>query len=192
MRALRSVFTLLLLSAPVLASEAGHHAEAGHHEEHGIPWATLIFSSINLGIFVFMLARFAWPAIRDWIADRHATIVQTLKQAEVAKRDAEQLKQEWERRLNGLQTEIEAMRQQARTDIAREREQILAAAQRTAESIRRDADRAAEQEQRAAQAQLRDEVARRALALATERARTELTSADHDRFIGDFLQQVRS
>jgi F0F1-type ATP synthase membrane subunit b/b' len=68
----------------------------------------------------------------------------------------------------------------------------LAAAQRSAESIRRDADRAAEQQVRAAHAQLRDEVARRALALATERARTALTSTDQDRFVADFLQQVRS
>lgn len=188
MRTLRSVVTLLLLSAPALVLAS----EAGHHEEHGIPWGTLLFSSINLGIFVLLLARFAWPSIRDWIAGRHATIVQTLEQAQRAKRDAEELKQEWERRLNALQGEIEAMRQQARADIAREREQLLAAAQRTAEGIRRDADRVAEQEQRAAQAKLRDEIARRALALATERARTELTAADHDRFIGDFLQQVRS
>lgn len=191
MHLMRSAITLLLLAAPALASENGHGA-AHHDEHHGIPWATLIFSTINLGIFVFVMARFAWPGIRDWLVTRHSTIVETLEQAARAKHEAEQLKQEWEQRLSGLQTEIEAMRKQARADLAREREQMLAAAQRTAESIKRDAERAAEQEQRNAQAQLRDEIARRALALATERARKELTSADQDRFIGDFLKQVRS
>lgn len=180
-------FLLLCLPAVMLGAEAGHH-----DEHHGIPWATLLFSTINLGIFVFLIVRFAWPAIRAWLVERHTTIVRTLADAETAKREAEQLKQEWQRRLDGLQAEIDAMRQKASADIAREREQLLAAAQRTAEGIRRDADRVAEQQLRAAQAQLRDEVARRALALATERARTDLTAADHDRFIGDFLQQVRS
>lgn len=180
--------TTVLLPAIVSASENAHH-EHGHGD---IPWATLLFSTINAGLFVFLLARFAWPPIRSWIAARRTTIVQTLEQAERAKREAEQLQQEWERRLAGLQAEIDAMRQQARADIAREREQMLAAAQRTAESIRRDAERAAEQEQRAAQAQLREEIARRALALATERARRQLTPADHDRFISDFLRQVRA
>ncbi len=190
MRALRSVLVVSLLALPtlVLASEGGAH----HEEHHGIPWATLIFSAINFGLFIFLMSRLAWPSIRDWVSTRHAAIVQTLEQAERAKREAEQLKQEWERRLSGLQTEIDALRAQARADIAREREHMMAAAQRTADSIRRDAVRAAEQEQRAAQALLRDEVARRALALATERARKELTAADHDRFIGDFLKQVRS
>ena len=189
MRPLRIAIPFLLLSLPaaVLGAEAGHH-----DEHHGIPWATLVFSSINLGIFVFLLVRFAWPSIRAWLVERHTTIVRTLAEAERAKREAEQLKQEWERRLDGLQAEIEEMRQKASADIARERDRVLAAAQRTAEGIRRDADRAAEQQVLAGQAQLRDEVARRALALATERARTDLTPADHDRFIGDFLQQVRA
>lgn len=187
MRGRRLGLALLVLAAPAAAVAA----DAAHHDEHhGIPWATLLFSTINFGIFVFLIARLAWPSIRDWLAQRHATVVQTLEQAEQAKREAEQLKQEWARRLSGLQAEIEALRQQARADIAREREQMLAAAQRTADAIRRDAVRAAEQEQRAAQAQLRDEIARRALALATERARQDLTPADHERFIGEFLRQV--
>ena len=180
--------TTVLLPAIVSASESAHH----EHGPGGIPWGTLLFSSINAGIFVFLLARFAWPPIRSWIAERRTTIVQTLAQAERAKREAEQLQQEWERRFAGLQTEIDTMRQQARADVARERGQILAAAQRTAESIRRDAERAAEQEQRAAQQLLREEIARRALALATEQARRQLTRTDHDQFINDFLQQVRA
>jgi F-type H+-transporting ATPase subunit b len=189
MRPLRIAFAVLLPSLPAVA----FGAEGGHHDEHhGIPWATLVFSTINFGIFVFLIARYAWPSIRDWLLERHATIVRTLADAERAKSEAEQLKQEWERRLSGLQAEIEAMRQKASADIASERDQLLAAAQRSAESIRRDADRAAEQQVRAAHAQLRDEVARRALALANERARTALTSTDQDRFVADFLQQVRS
>jgi F-type H+-transporting ATPase subunit b len=185
---LASALAAWLTPAVVLASDNAHH-DAGHD---GVPWATLLFSSINAGLFVFILARYAWPAIRNWIAERRATIVQTLAEAERAKREAQELKQEWERRVAGFQAELDAMRQRARAEIAREREQMLAAAQRTAENIRRDADRAAEQEQRAAQAQLREEIARRALALAAERARQQLTPADHDRFISDFLQQVRS
>lgn len=191
MAAVRRAAVLVAWAMPAvaLASENAHH-DAAHHG--GVPWATLLFSTINAGLFAFILARYAWPPIRTWIAERRATIVQTLAEAERAKREALELKQEWERRLAGLRAELEAMRQQARAEFAREREQILAAAQRTAENIRRDADRAAEQEQRAAQAQLRDEIARHALALATERARQQLTPADHDRFISDFLQQVRS
>jgi F-type H+-transporting ATPase subunit b len=175
----------LALPSLVAAAEEHHHAE-----HHGVPWATLTFSAVNLAIFIFILARFAWPAIRTAVADRHRQVVDTLAQAEEAMRAAQALKQEWERRMATLTSELDALRQQAREEIAREREQILAAAQRTAEGIRRDAERAAEQEIRAAQSALREEVARQALALATQRARDQLTAGDHERFVADFLQQV--
>jgi F-type H+-transporting ATPase subunit b len=177
---------LCLTPALAFASQPAHH-EHGHGE---IPWATLIFSTINLGLFTFVIARYAWPAIRDWLADRRRQIVAALEQAALAQQEAEQLKREWEQRLARLGAEIATMREQARAEIARERDQILAAAQKTAAALQRDAQRAAEQELRIAQAQLRRELARRAYTIAVDRARRQLTPADQERFVADFLERV--
>lgn len=173
--------------ALVAASENASH-EHGHG---GVPWATLLFSSINALLFVYILKRFAWPTIRTWVAERQRRVVETLEQAALAKREAELLKAEWERRLASLSQELDEMRRVARNETERERDRILAAARQTAEAIHRDARRAAEQEVRTARAKLREEVARHALALASEQARQRLTAADHERFVADFLQQVR-
>jgi len=190
-----AAFVLLLVPAVVLAASGGDH-----HGEHGIPWGTLIFSTINLAIFLVVLPRLlplflktmGLPASRDDLQNRRAGIQTALQQAAKAKQESEQLKQEWERRLANLGTEIETLRKQARDEIAAEREQILAAAQRLADTIRKDAQKAAEQEVRNAEEKLREEVASQALAVARRLAPQRLTAADQERFVGDFIQQVRS
>ena len=62
---------LLLLPSLALAAE-------GHEEHGGSPWATLIFSTINTLLFLFVLKRFAWPAISSWVVDRRKAIVEAI------------------------------------------------------------------------------------------------------------------
>lgn len=185
----------VLLPVAVLAAGG-----AEHHDAHGIPWATLLFSTINLGIFLFILPRLlplflktmGLPGSSEDLQSRRADIQNALQQAAKAKEESERLKLEWEQRLANLGTEIEALRQQARQDVAAEREQILAAANQLAATIRKDAQKAAEQEVRNAETKLRAEVAAQALVIARRLAPQRLTAADQERFVGDFIQQVRT
>jgi F-type H+-transporting ATPase subunit b len=185
-RRVPTVLMLVTLLAPVaLASEEAHHSEAG------IPWGTLALSTINLLIFLWVLARFVLPTVRTWVQERRARVVSELEEAAKAKTEALQLKAQWETRLARLDQTIEEMRTQARHDAERERERILAAAQKTAETIRRDAERAAAYEVRRTQEQLRAELVRQALRTAEAQARRSWTAADQERFIADFLKQVQ-
>lgn len=188
------ICSAVLLPGVVLASSGG-----GHHEEHGIPWMMLLFSTINLGIFLFVLPRLlplflktmGLPGSKEDLHARRSDIQAALQQAAKAKEDSERLKKEWEQRLANLSNEIEALRRQAQEDVAAEREQILAAANQLAANIRRDAQKAAEQEVHNAETLLREEVAAQALAIARQLAPQRLTPADQERFVGDFIQQVR-
>jgi F-type H+-transporting ATPase subunit b len=175
----------ILLPAAALAAAAEEHGE-----HHGVPWAKLLYSTINLCIFLYILRRGAWPALRHWVAERRTKIAEALAQADRAKRDAEALRAEWQRRLDRLGAELESMLAQARADIAAERDQILAAARTMAEAIRRDAQRSAESEIRNAQESLRAEVAKQALAIAERLAPQRLTAADQRRFVAEFVAEV--
>jgi F-type H+-transporting ATPase subunit b len=179
---------ILLLAVPALARAS----EATHAEPHGVPWATLAFSAVNLALFVALVYRTAWPNVRRWVHERRAQIEQTLAQAAAAKREAEALRAECERRLASLDTELRALRAQVQADLAHERERLLAAAQAAAAAIRRDAERQAAQEVRDAQARLREAVARQALEMACELARQRLTAADQEGFLREFVTQVRT
>ncbi len=186
-----SLLLALLVPAIALAVEPEHGAHHAEHAQHAIPWMKLGFSALNLVIFIAILRRFAWPLIRDGLLTRRQQIVTALEQAAQAKRESERLQAEWTERLANLNTELEALRRQAQLDIAAEREQILAAAHKLADSIRRDAQRAAEQEVRNAEALLRKEVAVLALGIARRLAPQRLTADDQQRFVREFIQEVR-
>jgi F-type H+-transporting ATPase subunit b len=180
-----AIMVVTLLARVALAGDEAHHAESG------IPWGTLALSTINLLIFLWVLARFVLPTVRTWVQERRTRVVNELDEAAKAKAEALQLKAQWEARLARLDQTIEEMQTQARQDAERERERILAAARKTAETIRRDAERAAAYEVRRTQEQLRAELVRQALRSAEEQARSHWTVADQERFITDFLKQVR-
>ncbi len=165
--------------------------EAAHGHEASSPTGILVFSTINLLIFLWVLGRFVLPPVRDWVRTRRLHIVQALEQAAAAKAEAERLRTEWERRLAEFDTTVAEMQAQARRDSERDRNRILEAARKTAEAIRRDAELAAAYELRRTQEQLRAELVRQALRLAEEAARAQLSAADQERFVAEFLKQVQ-
>lgn len=177
----------LLLARLALAAE--EHAEHGAHGG-GVAIGPLVFSTINLCIFLAIIARYAMPQVRGFVRQRREQIVQAMEEAAAARAEAQRLQQEWEQRLAQFEQTVEDIKAQARQDAERERARILAAAQATAESIRRDAERAAAYEMRRTQEQLRAELVEQAVRLAAEAARTQLTATDQERFITDFLKQV--
>ncbi len=185
----RRVVGFVLASPIVLATVAMAEEETHHHAE-GTPWASLFFSTVNLLIFLWILARFALPAVRGWVRDRRDKVVSALEAAAAAKAEAEKLRAEWQARLAEIHQTIETLRMEARRDAERERERILAAAYQTAETIRRDAERTAAYELRRTQAQLRAELARQALRLAEESVRAHWSAADQQRFVAEFIKQV--
>ncbi len=177
----------------LLLTHAAHAAEEAHAQEGGVSsmWP-LLFSTINLLIFVWILGRFVMPGIRAWVRERRVRVINELQEAAAARAAAERLRVEWEARLAQLDQTIAEMRAQARQDADHERERILAAASKTAETIRRDAERAAAYEVRRTQEQLRAELVRQAVRLAEDAARKDWTAAHQQRFVAEFLKQVQS
>jgi len=174
-----------VLAAPALA------ASGGHGEAHGIPWATLLFSTINICIFLVLMSRTLVPALRRAAQERHDRIVADLGEAAAVRAEAQALKEEWERRLAALDGTLEQMRADAAVDAKRERERILHNAELSAARILRDAQQTADAELRQLRAQLRAELTAQAIRLAEETVRREWNAADQERFVGEFLQQVQ-
>ena len=183
----RLVFmAVLALAGSALAEEAAH----AHAHETGSPLAPLLFSTINLSIFVWILARYVMPSVREWVHHRRTHVVEALEQAAAAKAEALRLREEWERRLADFSRSVEEMQMRARQDAERERARILEAAQKTAAAIRRDAELAAAYELRRTQELVRADLVRQAVRLAEQAARTQLTADDQQRFVAEFLKQV--
>ncbi len=180
----------LACALPAFASTAAASEAAHGHGGGGIPILTLLFSTVNLLIFGFILSRYALPPVRQWVRDRRNQIVTDLEEAAKARGEAMRLKAEWEDRLAKLEETIGQMREQARQDAERERQRILAEAHRMADTIHRDAERTIAAEIRGVQNELRARVVREAVQSAEGQVREKWTADDQQRFIADFVQQV--
>ena len=111
---LSAVAAVGLILLPVIAQAA--EGEAGHAAEHHAPspWG-LIYPFINFAIYSFVLWRYAWPAVRDYLSDRRANTLSALEAAKSVRAEAEALKAEYDAKLRNLEGEA-----------ARAREEVLA------------------------------------------------------------------
>jgi F-type H+-transporting ATPase subunit b len=181
--------TSLFLFAPPLfvwAAEEGH----GGHAEGDSQLLVLGLSAINFLLFVFVLRKYALPAVRESLRKRRETIAQALNEAKKAKEEAEALRREYESKLVGLAAEQENLRKQALETAEREKGRILEEARKMVERARVEAQQIAQREVEEARRLLRKEVAEQATRLATELVRSRLTSADQSRFVQGLVQEV--
>ena len=91
-----------------------------------------------------------------------------------------------------LESELEEIRATSRQRAEAERERIIQDARATAERIRHDATAAVELELRRAREILREEATQLAIELAGERLSQEVTEADRDRLIDEFIGLIAS
>jgi F-type H+-transporting ATPase subunit b len=150
----------------------------------------LLWPVVNLAILVAVLVHFARKPIRDYFASRRSGIQDELKGAADQLSDAEATYAKWQRQLIDLEAELEEIRATSSQRAEAEREKILSDARASAERIRRDASVAVEMELRRAREELREEATQLALKLATERLEREVTDADRDRLLDEFIDRI--
>ena len=177
MRGVALTWLLVFAAAPAQASEGGGLAEH-------------MWPAINLLILIAALVYFARKPIVGYFADRRGEVAGELKAAADQLGEAEATYAKWQRRLIDLETELEEIRGTSRQRAEAERERILEAARASAERIRRDASAAVDQELRRAREELREQATQLALKIAAERLEREVTDADRDRLLDEFIERV--
>lgn len=178
------------LLGPMLALAA---EEAGGHGEHHAPNpAGLVFPFINFGIYAFLMYRFAWPAIRTWLADRRSNVVTALESARTAREEAEALKAEYETKLRNLEADAARAREEVLANARLEAKNLVDQARQSAERIRNDARLVADHEVSRAKRELQEESAALVARLAAEIVSRQLTDADQSRFVAEFVADAKS
>lgn len=181
MKARAGIALLLLLLAPAAPALAA---------DEGGGLTEFFLTALNLLILIGVLVFFARRPIRSFFADRYAHIRDDLQAATRSLEEAEARHEEWSRRLEGLDQELESIRATARERAEAERQRVIAEAGVAAERIRRDARAAVEQELRRAREQLRQEAAELAIQLAGEALSDKVSQQDRDRLIDEFIETI--
>lgn len=150
----------------------------------------LFWSAVSFTILLFLLKRYAFPAITEILDARERTITENLAKAERARKDAEQLLTEYQAKLKAAQQEATAMIDQAR----KQAQQVAEDNQRR---VKQDTDRmlATAREEMARERvrvskELKDQAVELVMAASERILRRSLTDADQKRLVKEAIDQL--
>jgi len=179
------------------ASEAASHetATAEGHGEHAAAIESplrLVLSLVNFAILAGVLIKFGGGAVKKGLAARHTQLKTDISQAAELKTHAEARYHAQEARLAGLEQEIAALRAKMKAEAEAEKTRLLAAAEERASRVREETRFLLEQQTKEAAQTIRREAAEAAVRLAEEILRRQVGSADQQRLLETFVQDVGS
>ncbi len=165
-------------------------AAAAGSDGHLPSMTSLIFPLINFLIFVFLIHRFALPAVNHVLASRRDEIIGAVQSADESLEKAEAALRSYRDRLAAADEETKTLLESLQGEGEREKAKILGDAEELAVKIKADADFVSQQETKVARQQIRDEIARVAHEAAENVIRSNLRPVDQERFVEQFLQGI--
>lgn len=182
-----AVSVFVLAAGIAGAAETAHGTEAGHDNAALL---SLVFSFFNFSVFVFLLYKYAWPALRDFLSSRRKEVADAMAAAEQARQEAEAIRREFTIKEAALDETRRRLLEEIRQGAAVDRERALKDAKAAADRLRAEAERQAEHDLARARRELRAEAAKLAAGLAEAEVRARLTEADRARLVRDFVEGV--
>ena len=150
----------------------------------------MIWTLLAFGITLFLLNKLAFPRIAEALDRRRMAIEESIDHAEQAKREADELLEEYRARLREAREQAEDITVRARKAADSLAEEAKAEASRQREELMERTRRDIEAETRRAIDEIRKEVADLTV-IATEKVtRKSLTPDDHRRLIEEALGEV--
>jgi F-type H+-transporting ATPase subunit b len=179
-----------ITSVLLLAQEGGAAEEEGGNFLVSPNVGLMIWTLLAFGITLFLLNKLAFPRIAEALDRRRTAIEESIDHAEQAKREADELLDEYRARLREAREQAEDITVRARKAADSLAEDAKAEASRQREELMERTRRDIEAETRRAIDEIRKEVADLTV-IATEKVtRKSLTPDDHRRLIEEALGEV--
>jgi len=193
-RTKKIAISLAYIAVVILVANAGYASEGGagaHHPDSGAQMKDFGWRVLNFAVLVGIL----WYAlkkadVKGSLAARQIQIEKDLKDAQEGRAAAEAKLAEYSGKLSQATKEIDELQAAIIREGEQEKERIIAEARVAAQKIAAQAAQSAEQETIKARAELRIEAARLAVEIATGKLTGTIQKADHDRFVGEYLDKV--
>ena len=150
----------------------------------------MIWTLLAFLVALFILRKWAWPAITEALDKRQRAIEESIDTAERARKDAAELLEEYRARLREAREQAEDIVARARKASDRLHEETIADARRSREDLMERTRRDIEAETRRALDDIRKEVANLTVMATEKLARKSLDDEDHRRLIEEALAEV--
>ena len=152
-------------------------------------WQILV-SLLNLVLMFLILKRFLWKPVKRIYEERRSAVDGAYRDAESARRDAEEKQAEYTERLKAAEREAESIVSRAALDARTRADDIVADAKTRADGILRKAEEDASLARKKAKEGIRQEVVIVSTALAEQMLKREINAEDHKELFDDFLAKV--
>ena len=151
---------------------------------------TLIFQWGNLLILYLVIKKFLFGPIQNIIESREKEVQNLYDTAEQAKNDAIALKEEYSQHLANAKDEANEILKTANKKATVRSEEIIREAQDKAAAIVAKADVQIEMERKHAFEEVKKDISDIALMAASKVVERELSAEEHERLIGEFIENV--
>lgn len=169
--------------------QEGEHAE-GPSGPFSVEIGLFVWTWIVFFALLFVIWKFAWPAIVRTTEERERRISRQLEDAEKMNADAREALEEHRRLLRGAKDEASQLVADARSVGEKEREQLLAKGRQEHEQLLERAKREIEAERERAVAHLRREAVELSLAAASKLIERNLDDEANRKIVVDFLSSL--
>ena len=156
----------------------------------GVNFWTMIFAWINLLILYFFLKKLLFVPIKNMIDSRQKEIDDMYSDAEENKSAAEELKKEYEAKLEVASEKSEEMIKEAARKAELRSEEIIKEANAQASATLKRAEEQIELEKKQAMNEMKNEVSDMALSIAAAVIGRDVNEAEHHALIDEFIEGV--
>lgn len=147
---------------------------------------------VNFAILFVVLKKFVFAPLGTFLEDRQKTIAESLTTAEDNKKKSAAMLEEQQKMKQEAVQEIRAMKASAEESIRKEQQNILSEARKESERILNDAQKDIQLGYNQAKQQLIDEVGSLALNLTKNILKRDMSDADHQNIVSDYLTKLKA
>ncbi len=183
-------FAWIIVSVLIMAVDV--YASAGGGESKGHNWVDFAWRALNFLVLAGFLYWLLAKKIKEFFAGRRDDIKIALEQAMAAKEEAEKKYKEYTAKLEKATEEIAGISEMIKAQGLAEKERILEDAKKAAVKMKEDTQARVEQELKKAGNLLRTEAVKLSVEMAEELLKRNITPADHDIMVKDYLDKVVS
>lgn len=154
-----------------------------------VPWE-IITQLINLLLLVLLLKHFLFKPVQNILNARQAEIDKSYADAETAQTRAEELRDEYEKRISDAKAEAADIAKAASRKAQAHYDEVVGTAKADAARLREKAEAQIEQEKKKAMNELKDEISGIAVDIASKVVEREIDEKDHEELISEFIKGV--
>lgn len=153
------------------------------------PW-TIIFQICNLLILFALIRKFLFKRVMAVLDKRQQEIDGIYDAADKAKDDADQMKEEYTRRMSNARAEADLLVKNAVDTAQRRGDAIVQEARDEATHLKQKAESDIEQERRKAYSELVGEISGMAVDIAGRMVEREINANDHKQLVDEFIKKA--